>query len=82
MAEKEQNNRHTIEKDRLDNDFVVEKKGQQFAFWICIVLIGGGVGLVALGYAIAGAVLGTTTLGSLAYTFIAGRRSKDNAKNK
>lgn len=74
MAENEQKHRHQLEETAITGELNKDKRGQQYALLISVLIIIGSFALVFLGHPWPGTVLGGTTLVSLAYIFITGKK--------
>jgi uncharacterized membrane protein len=81
MAEKEQAHRHQLENKQqsLEGEAVtglieVDKRGQNYAFSLCLTLILGSIGLIAAGHELSGSILAGSTVVGLAYVFITGKK--------
>ena len=77
MAEKEQDHRIEWETKALSGEMRQERYGQQLGFWVAISCIGGAVYLAMNGQAIIAAILGGSTVLSLAGRFL--QRKKDSS---
>ncbi len=76
MAEKEQDHRHTIEKTGLEGAIAKDRRGQNYALIICLVILLGSMGLIAIDKEISGTLLAGSSLTGLAYIFITGRKEE------
>lgn len=74
MTEEEQKHAHEMELAALTSTVANERRGQIFAFVVSLIIIIGSVYLIDSDKQIAGTILAGSTLISLAYLFITGRR--------
>jgi len=74
MVEEEQKHAHKMERAALTGTIANETRGQFFAFIVSILIIAGAVYLIDSDKPIAGTILAGSTLISLAYLFITGRK--------
>jgi uncharacterized membrane protein len=74
MAEDQAKHRIAIESTVIDSQQVQGKRGQLFGLAIAVIGIGAGAYLTMNGHDAVGAVIGGTTVVSLAIAFITGRR--------
>lgn len=82
MAESEQQHRHSLQSEALHGNISEVKRGQNYAFIICLVLIIGSILLILNGYPITGTVFAGVTIVALASLFINGRRRREPKKSK
>jgi len=84
MAEKEQSHRHSMESKALSGGIAFKRRGQHYAFAICIVVIIVTMALIMFGHKLPGLIFGggSLSLVALASVFITGRRSESAAKDK
>lgn len=76
MAESEQSHRHSVESAALQGSIDAEKRGQNYALLLCVLVILASCGLIWNGNEVSGTILAGGTLAALAYVFITGRRGK------
>lgn len=83
MAEQETAHRHKTEKDIIaiqEKDMKEARsevrRGQHYAFVLCLAAITLGAGAIFAGHDTAGATLGTVGLGSLVTAFVVGRKAQ------
>ena len=81
MAESEQTHRHLIESTALAGSINAEKRGQNYALVICLVVVLASFGVILKGYEISGSILAGGTLSTLAYVFITGRKEKETSED-
>jgi uncharacterized membrane protein len=74
MAEKEQVHRQELQKTAMKGEIAKDKRGQDYALTISIMIILGSIGLIYTGHEISGSILAGSTLLGLAYIFITGRK--------
>jgi len=74
MAEEEQKHAHAMERAALTATIANETRGQIFAFIVSLIIIIGAVYLIDTDKPVAGTILAGSTLISLAYLFITGRK--------
>lgn len=77
MAEKQQDHRHNLEKQVIEGNLAAQKRGQVCAFILALIVILGGIYLIATGLAVLGFVALVTAVGGLAATFIIGKKRQE-----
>jgi uncharacterized membrane protein len=77
MAEENSRHRREMERTALDTNRALALRGQWFGFGICLLAIGGGIGLAAIGRDIAGLGSVVSALVGLVTLFIVGRARQE-----
>jgi uncharacterized membrane protein len=75
MVQAEQRHLHDMERAEVS----LSRRGQLFGFIIAISFLVASAVLVALGYSVAGTIIGSVDLVALTTVFVVGRRSQDNS---
>jgi len=74
LLEKQTNHRINLEKGVVASNIVNEKRGQIFAFILCLAVIGGGIALAIMDKHITGFASILSGLGTIVTVFIVGKR--------
>ncbi|MEJ2763521.1 DUF2335 domain-containing protein [Photobacterium sp. MCCC 1A19761] len=79
MAEKEQEHRHTVEKESVRGAITKDSRGQHYALIVSLVMIVACTFLISIGHEVAGSIFGGASLLGLAYAFLTGRKYSGDA---
>lgn len=82
LTEKQQKHRHDIESRSVDAAISAEKRGQNYALFLSVLIIIGSIYLIDAGKEWSGSILAGGTLTGLAYIFITGRKQAQKDKPK
>ncbi len=81
MAEKEQNHMHETEKAQLNNDYILSRRGQNFAMTLTVIITVASMYFMYMGSSVGGAIFSSGVLVIIIHSFIRGHRTKKTPKN-
>lgn len=82
LTERQQAHRHDIEKTSVTAAISSEKRGQDYALIVCVLVILASTIVTALGHVISGTIIMGGSLTGLAYIFISGKKYEEKEKDK